>query len=197
MILDHPVLVLPQNPSIAIDIALLSCSCTVTTVFAGELVELESLLVLNVNSGKVEAEQCKAVILDQILSYRKLELAKLSCQAGGRRLSLRDACTTHGVKSGCDSSENGFPERKWWQRTRPSFCFWFHILLLYGSYPQRSPVWILREGETPVPGRSSTSSAGDHHTHDDDTSEAFSLRDRSPSKQKNQEKAKNSYSLGQ
>ena len=34
--------VLPQNPSIAIDIASSSCSRTVTTVFAGELVELES-----------------------------------------------------------------------------------------------------------------------------------------------------------
>ena len=34
---------LPQNPSIAIDIASSSCSRTVTTVFAGELVELESI----------------------------------------------------------------------------------------------------------------------------------------------------------
>ena len=49
---------------------------------------------------------------------------------------------------------------------RLSFCFWFQILLLYGGYPQRSPVWILRERETPFPGRSctSTASAGNHHT---------------------------------
>ena len=38
--------VLPQNPSIAINIASSSCSRTVTTVFAGEVVELKSLLVL-------------------------------------------------------------------------------------------------------------------------------------------------------
>ena len=39
--------VLPQNLSIAIDIASPSCSRRVTTVFSGEeLVELESLLVL-------------------------------------------------------------------------------------------------------------------------------------------------------
>ena len=50
---------MPQNPSIAINIASSSCSHTVTTVFAGELVELESLLVLNINLGKVEAEQCQ------------------------------------------------------------------------------------------------------------------------------------------
>ena len=37
--------VLPQNPAIAIDIASTSCSRTATTAFAGELVELESLLV--------------------------------------------------------------------------------------------------------------------------------------------------------
>ena len=33
-----------QNPSIAIDIVSSSCSRTVTTVFTGELVELESLI---------------------------------------------------------------------------------------------------------------------------------------------------------
>ena len=57
VILDRQVPVLPQNTSIAIDIASSSCSRTVTTVFAGELVELESLLVLNTNSGKLETER--------------------------------------------------------------------------------------------------------------------------------------------
>ena len=46
------------------------------------------------------------------------------------------------------------------------FFFWFQILLLYGGYPQRLPVWILPEGETLVSGRSCTSAmgAGEHHT---------------------------------
>ena len=47
MILNHRVPVLPQNPSIAIHIATSSTrTAAVTTVFAGELVKLESLLVL-------------------------------------------------------------------------------------------------------------------------------------------------------
>ena len=130
VILDCWVSVLPQNPSIAIDIASSSCSRTVTTVSAGELVELESLLVLNINLGKVEAERwCQGGGDSRSAKYcrsnRKLELAKMSCQAGGRRLDFADACTTHGVKSRCDSSENGFPERKWRPRTRMSFFFVF------------------------------------------------------------------------
>ena len=48
------------------------------------------------------------------------------------------------------------------------FCFLvqLQILPLYGGYLQRSPVWILREGETAVPGRSctSTTTSGDNHT---------------------------------
>ena len=59
---------LPQNLPVAIDIASLSCSPTVTTLFAGKLIELESLLVLKkkdagavweVFFGKVQAEQCQ------------------------------------------------------------------------------------------------------------------------------------------
>ena len=57
VILDRRVPILPQNPSIAIDIASSSSSRTVTTVFACELVEFESRLVLNINLGKVEAER--------------------------------------------------------------------------------------------------------------------------------------------
>ena len=68
VILDRRLSVLPQNPSIAIDIAQSSCSRTVTTGFAGELVELESLLVLNIKktlgavwevTDKVQAERCQ------------------------------------------------------------------------------------------------------------------------------------------
>ena len=56
------------------------------------------------------------MILDRILSYRKIELAPRRL----RRCCLC-RCTTHGVKSGCDSSENGFHERKWRPQTRLSF----------------------------------------------------------------------------
>ena len=44
-----------------------------------------------------------------------------------RRLSLRmNYARRHCVMSGCDSSENGFPDpkRKWWPRTRLYFLFW-------------------------------------------------------------------------
>ena len=67
--------VLPQNSLIAIDIASSSCSRTVTTVFAGELVELESLLVLKnkkdagavwyVFRVKFRQSDAKAVILNR------------------------------------------------------------------------------------------------------------------------------------
>ena len=42
------------------------------------------------------------------------------------------------------------------------FYFGFQIPLLYGGYPQHLPVWILGEGETPVPGRSCTSTIITH-----------------------------------
>ena len=81
-------------------------------------------------------------------------------------------CTTHGVKSGCDSSQNDFSpppqKKKWLPRTRLSFFyFWFQVLLLYGSTCVHSThLWILREGEKQVPGRSCTStiSAANHYT---------------------------------
>ena len=75
------------------------------------------------------------------------------------------------------------------------FWFWFQILLLYGGYPQRSAVWILQEGETPVPGRSctGTTSAGDHHTR----LRHFlgGIAHHRSKKKKNAKKAKNSYGL--
>ena len=89
VILDRQVPVLPQNLSIAIDIASSSYSRTVTTVFAGEPVELESLLVLNINLGKGEAERHQVGDSRSDIVHRNLELVKTSCQAGSRRLSLR------------------------------------------------------------------------------------------------------------
>ena len=64
------------------------------------------------------------MILDRILSYRKRERAKTSCQPGRQHFVFADACTTHGVKSGCDSSENGFPKKKRGPQTQLSFLFW-------------------------------------------------------------------------
>ena len=129
----------------------------------------------------------------QILSSRKLELAKMSCQAGGWRPAFvfADACTTHGVKSGCDSCENGFPERKWWPWTRPSFfvlgsksfcCMAaIHSARLCGSFG--------KEKRRSDPGSIL-------HQHDEcrrssHMTVAFSWRDRSTSKQKKQKNSKN------
>ena len=56
----------------------------------------------------------KTCLRTPLLSHRKLEQAK-GCPAtkpGWRAAFLfAESCTTHGVKLGCDSSENGFPEK--------------------------------------------------------------------------------------
>ena len=110
MILDRRVSVLPRNLSIAIDIASSSCPRTVTTVLAGELVELESLLVLNIKLGKVEAERCQGGDSRSGIVQQKALTGQDVLPGWRPAFDFADACTTHGVKSGCDSSENGFPK---------------------------------------------------------------------------------------
>ena len=117
--------------------------------------------------GKVQAERCHGgdCPSDIVLKH---ELAKTSCAC---RLA------TGGCLCGCISFPTAwsqdvthlrmaFPQENEGHGYNCLFWFWFQILLLYGGQPQRSPVWILREGEMPVLGRSctSTTSAVDHHT---------------------------------
>ena len=114
MILDRRVSVLPQNPSTAIDIESSSCSRTVTTVFAGELVdvELESLFVLNINFGKVEAERCQGGDSGSDIVLQGARTGQDVLPGWRPAFVFANACTTHYVKSGCDSCENGFLQRK-------------------------------------------------------------------------------------
>ena len=79
-----------------------------------------------------------------------------------------DACTTDGVKSGCDSSGNGFPDRKWRRRTRPSifvlgsksFCCTaaIHSARLCRSF-EKEKRWFRAD-----PALAQSTSAGNHHT---------------------------------
>ena len=194
VILDCRVSVVPQNPSIAIDMASSSCSRTVTTVFAGKLVELESLLVLNINLGKVEAERCQGGDSRSDIVLQKAWTGEHVLPGWRPAFVFADACPTHGGKSGMWRVWEWLSRKKMTATDTTVFCFGFQILLLYGGYPQRSPVWILREGETPVPGRSctSTTSAADHHTRLRHFLGGIAHR---RSKKKKQEKAKNSYGL--
>ena len=81
-------------------------------MFTGELVELESLHVLNINLGKVEAERCQGGDSRSDIVLQKAGTGQDVLPGWQPAFVFADACTMHGVKSGCDSSENGFPERK-------------------------------------------------------------------------------------
>ena len=124
--------VLPQKPLITSS----SCSRIVTSVFAGELVELESWLVY-----LKEKRRWRSVrgLLGKVLVERyhgrdlRSEIVPQRAWTGqdvlrgwrpGPALVFADACTTHRWKSGCDSSEIGFPKRKWRPWPRLSFLFW-------------------------------------------------------------------------
>ena len=125
--------------------------------------------------GKVQLSDAKAVVLDRILPFRKLELAKTSCWWAA--LVFADAYTTHSVKSVCDLFENGLPKRIWRPLTQLSYSF---------LVPNPSAVWRLSTALACVDpsGRRNTGPGSILHQHDEcsrssHTTAAFSWRNRS------------------
>ena len=127
--------------------------------------------------GKVQAERCQDGDSRSDIVPQKAWTGQdvLSSQDSGRRLSLRMYALRTTWSQDLTRSRMAFPKENDSHGQDYLFCFSFQILQLHGGYPRRSPVWILPEGETPVPGQSCTSTTRARSSH---TSVAFSRRNR-------------------